>query len=196
MEKSLWKFFIIFFIIIFTIINWNKILLFFNYKMIEHNISNVLVGKSEQNDIKVITKNLLNIPKINVSAPIVSQKTNSVKEAKQLLKNGVLLYFDSARPGEKGRTIILGHSAPPGWPDVDYENIFSNLYKLTTNDRIIIDYNGKEYIYYVFDKKIFFPKDENSTLVVNKKDSTLILITCWPQGKDYKRLAIFARLLH
>jgi len=208
-DKTLWKFFLLFFILIFILFNWNRILLFFNYQIIGHNVSEILSSNREESEPSTDNLNngngsgiksekkqdYLDIPKISLSATIVPQKNNSVREAKNLLKKGTLLYFDSARPGEKGKTIILGHSAPPGWPDINYENVFSKLNDLENGDRILIHYQGREYAYYVFAKKIFFPKEEKKALNVSDSDkSVLVLITCWPPGKNYKRLAVFARL--
>jgi len=107
-----------------------------------------------------------------------------------------LLYPDFSKPGEEGQTIILGHSAPPGWPDINYDNIFSNLGELEKGDKIFVYYNHKKYTFEVFDKKIFYPSEEDKFLYPDRQDdSLLILLTCWPPGKDFKRLAIFARPL-
>lgn len=203
--KRLLKFFIIFFIIIFFVFNWKSVSLFSNYKVLWHNFSNLFKNEEIRTpeieavvEIPIEKNNTIEIPKINVSAPIViSNDKKTSAELKKLLDSGVLLYPDYPKPGENGTSIILGHSAPPGWPNIKYENIFSSLENLQTGDEIIVYFNNKKYVFTVFDKKIILPEQEGSTISqYNKKDeSDLVLITCWPSGKDYKRLLIMSKLL-
>ena len=113
----------------------------------------------------------------------------------QQLKKGVLLYSGTL-PGQKGKTIILGHSAPVGWPDINYDNVFSNINQLEKGDEIFIFYNKKKYIYEVFAQKIFLPKNEEQALLIeDKNQSILILLTCWPPGKDYQRIGVLTKLI-
>lgn len=211
--KKLWKFFVLFLLISFLIFNWdiiNDLLAFFNYKVVWHYLSNsidflqerlssVFLDRKEdeiENFEQNYQKNYLDIPKIKVSAPIVLGKEGlSDKELRKFLKDGVLLY-PGGIPGAKGKSIILGHSAPPNWPDINYEDVFSNLNQLERGDEVLVVYNQKRYIYEVFDKRIFLPKDEDQTLLIEDKDeSYLILITCWPPGKRIKRLAVLTKLI-
>ncbi len=200
--KSLWKFFVIFFFIIFLIINWAKISLFFNYRVIWHNISDIFRKENIKNpeetglQEKINKENSIEIPKIMVLAPLVSaEEGDNNQDFKESLDKGVLLYPESILPGQKGLVIILGHSAPTGWPEINYDNVFSNLDQLESGDEVLIYFDNKEYSYSVFDKRIFLPKDEESVFSeFDKSKPYLCLITCWPPGKDYKRLAVFSEL--
>jgi len=178
MIKNLWKYFIILFFLIFLIINWNKILMVFDYRVIMHNIA---VNDYEETD----KENSIEIPRIGVIAPIVA----SDDQFKENLDKGVLLHPDSSVPYNM---IILGHSAPDGWPDIKFDDIFSTINELQENDSIIVNLNNKEYKYKVYEQRIFFPNDEN---LQTDKQKVLILITCWPPGKDYQRLAVFAEMV-
>jgi len=217
--KHLLKYFIIIFLISFVFFNWNKILLISNYRVIWHGFTSIFeekkasAFKSNNADNSIDEQSLTNnkyldkkdyfqknneieIPKINVVAPLILPPTNEEKELENFLNSGTLLYPDFSKPGEEGQTIILGHSAPPGWPDINYDNIFSNLGELEKGDKIFVYYNHKKYTFEVFDKKIFYPSEEDKFLYPDRQDdSLLILLTCWPPGKDFKRLAIFARPL-
>lgn len=211
--KKLWKFFVLFLLISFLIFNWdiiNDLLVFLNYKIVWHYVSNSINFLQEKlspvsfdrkedemrNVEQNYKKNYLDIPKIKVSAPIVLGKEGlSDKELTKFLKDGVLLY-PGGIPGAKGKSIILGHSAPPNWPDIKYDRIFNDLNQLEKGDEVLVVYNQKRYIYEVFDKRIFLPKDEDQALFIEDKDeSYLILITCWPPGKRIKRLAVLTKLI-
>jgi sortase A len=140
--------------------------------------------------------NLIEIPKLGVSAPLIIPKTDEEEKLQALLESGTLLYPDFSKPGEKGQTIILGHSAPPGWPDINYENIFSKIGELEAGDSIFVYYNHEQYVFKVYDKKIFFPAQEDKYLYPPQREEPILtLLTCWPPGKNYKRLAVFAKLL-
>ncbi|PIZ00830.1 hypothetical protein COY61_01480 [bacterium (Candidatus Gribaldobacteria) CG_4_10_14_0_8_um_filter_33_9] len=185
----LWKFFITFFLICVLIFNWNEILIFSNYKIIWHKFISLFEQPQKPSyTAPTSNENKLKIPKINVSAPIIFGSS-------QQLKKGVLLYSGTL-PGQKGKTIILGHSAPVGWPDINYDNVFSNINQLEKGDEIFIFYNKKKYIYEVFAQKIFLPKNEEQALSIeDKNQSILILLTCWPPGKDYQRLGVLTKLI-
>ncbi len=197
--KRLWKSFMVVFLICFVVFNLNKTLIFSNHKVIWQKFSDLFEPLQKPflniSGISIIKENKLEISKLNVFAPIIFNKKNSNKEEiKQQLKKGVLLYSD-VLPGEKGKAIILGHSTPPGLSAINYTNIFSDLNQLEKGDEIIVYYNQKKYIYEVFDKRIFLPKDEEQVLLIkDRNQSILILLTCWPPGKDYKRLGILTKL--
>ncbi len=217
--KRLWKFFVLIFLLSFLLFNWNKfiliwdkIILFSNYEFISREISiffekifrfeeNLKRENNGQIEIKTEIKkeNLIEIPKIKISAPIIvgqMEKTSlDYQKLEEKLKQGVLLYPGS-KIGEKEGAVILGHSAPPGYPVKDYEDIFSNLNQLERGDRVFVYFQQIKYIYEVFEKKIFLPKDEENVLKIkDEKDSVLILLTCWPPGQTRQRLAVLTKLL-
>jgi LPXTG-site transpeptidase (sortase) family protein len=187
--KRLWKFFITLFLICVIIFNWNEILIFSNYKIIWHKFVSLFEHSQKPSSTALANKeNKLEIPKINVSAPIIVGPSRE-------LKKGILLY-PGTLPGQKGKAIILGHSAPIGWPDINYDNVFSNINQLENGDEVIVFYNKKKYIYEVFTQKVFLPKDEEQALSIeDKNQSVLILLTCWPPGKNYKRLGVLTKLI-
>jgi len=97
-------------------------------------------------------------------------------------------------PGEKGQTIVLGHSAPPNWPDIKYDNVFSLINELEKGDEVFVYFNNKEYIYSV-ETKVFLEigQDIPESNLTNS-ENMLILISCWPPGKNIKRIAVTAYL--
>lgn len=139
-------------------------------------------------------QNTLEIPAISVVAPIIFSTSSEVNLLTKDLDSGVVYYPGSVYPGQKGQIIILGHSAPPGWPKVRHDNVFTDIEKLNIGDSIYIDLNNKQYNYIVKSKKIInrgedVPKDN-----VAPNTSILTLISCWPPGKDYQRITVTAEL--
>jgi LPXTG-site transpeptidase (sortase) family protein len=206
--KTFWKAFAIFFLISFLIINWNTISWVFNYRALQRYLSVTLekkeeatstnfmetaTGSMENNNTQNLLKpNSIEISKIGISAPLITDKNLSDSEVYKALDNGVVYYPDSALPGETGQTIILGHSAPANWPKIKYDWVFSNINNLQAGDEISVYFNNEKFEYSVT-RKIFLERGEEIPKdgLANSKN-VLILISCWPPGKDYKRIAVEA----
>lgn len=211
--KPLYKPFLIVFFLAFMIINWNNISWIFDYRFISAKIGDALndpTGEIPVSDIlgAVWNKSKLNvniaehsgsieIPRINIVSPIVfveDEKKEYIEPAdlKKYLDKGVLHYPNSALPGKRGVTTILGHSAPLGWPKVRYDWVFSDLNKLKKGDEIFIFYNGKKYTY-IAEQTIYLDKGgELPQNGLTKSKNMLALISCWPPGKDNRRIAVEA----
>jgi len=201
-SKKLWKFFIFLFLVNFIIINWSDISWIFNYKVVYRGLSNFFEKNKTQavETLKGIRgsdyfdkEDSIEIPKIGVEAPIVFPENNSEEDFEKALKKGVLHYPQSALPGEEGVTIILGHSAPPNWPKIDYDWVFNNLNELNAGDEIYVYFNQSQYIYKVTEEFFLNPGEDVPQGLTNSKH-VLNLISCWPPGKDQKRIAVGAEL--
>ena len=210
--RKLWKPFVILFLLSFLIINWGEISSFspyFNYNVVWAKISEPFVKFSdalnslslsilENRETKSYNyfnkENVIKIPKIKIQAPIVFLKQGNEKDFAQALKKGVLYYPDSALPGEKGIITILGHSAPTGWPKINYDWVFTDLNKLETGNIIYIYFNNHQYNYRV--KNRFFLKkgEEIPSISLTNFESVLVLLSCWPPGENQKRIAVEAVL--
>jgi len=136
----------------------------------------------------------ITIPKIGVEAGIIFVESTDPKDFLQPLKNGVA-HYPSALPGQKGASIILGHSAPPGWLGNFYDGVFSNLKELEQGDRILVSFNGESYVYKITGK-VFLNRGQDipaEAMGVNR--STLLLLSCWPPGINNKRIMIQAEIV-
>jgi len=141
-------------------------------------------------------QNTLEIPKISLSVPIIfSTSTDKTSLAKDL-DQGVVYYPGSVYPGQIGQIIILGHSAPPGWPTIKHDWVFTNLDKLSAGDTISIDLNNKQYTYVVKQKTIIQRGADVPTDSLSANNNVLTLISCWPPGKDYQRITVEAELVN
>jgi len=197
-------FFVCFFITV-LLLNWNEISWILNYKAVYavfyDRISGIMESQKRNDSIKkdaevyLEKEDSIEIQKIGVFAPIQSAISEENKEElDKALKNGVLLYPNSVLPGQRGKTIILGHSAPASWPNINYDHVFSHLDELVEGDEVVVYYNHLKYVFKVKDKQIFFPAEEEEVLSLVRDDiSSLVLVTCWPPGKDYERLAVFTQ---
>ncbi len=202
--KRVFLFFCFSFILVFLILN---IIQFFNFMgrqaaaLIETSpqiLSQALpitTNSPEQREFPLTEKeNSLEIKKLGVEAPMIFSKSANIKEIAKDLLRGVAAYPGSGSPGEKGKMFILGHSAPPGFPKLKYYWVFSKLNDLETGDEIFINFEKRQYRYLVT-KKMFLEKGQ----AIPESDSNgskefLYLVTCWPPGKDFKRLVVEAEL--
>jgi LPXTG-site transpeptidase (sortase) family protein len=188
-NKTLFKYFIFLFLVSALVINWQEISWLFNYKVVLGFVSDVFESKSiaQTSD----RENTLEIPKIGISVPLIVSPEASQKDLEILLDEGAVYYPGSALPGQAGETVILGHSAPPQWPQIKHDWIFSRLDELTRGDEIDVYFNGQKFTFRV-SGKFFLDRGEELPQTLTKVKNVLLLISCWPPGKDIKRIAVTA----
>lgn len=132
-------------------------------------------------------ESVLYIPKIKVSAPIIWDAPEN--EILSKLKDGVVHYSPTAKPGEIGNVFIIGHSSGFFWQG-NYTQVFTLLDKLVIGDKIYIKDKDKEYAYQVANIITVKP---NQTEVLNPSDKPILsLMTCVPVGTNLKRLVVQA----
>jgi len=204
----------------FLIINWNDVSWIFNYKEISGLVSdffnpypsidastiNAYFYPNHSDNIEPLQfikdiktnytdkQNTLEIPKISISVPIIFSTSADKESLMKDLDSGVVYYPGSVYPGQTGQIVILGHSAPPGWPKIKHDWVFTDLDKLTIGDTILIDLNNKQYTYIVKQKTIIKKGADVPTDSLSANNNVLILISCWPPGKDYQRITVEAVL--
>lgn len=139
-------------------------------------------------------QNTLEVPKLSLSVPIIFADSTEKDSLAKNLDLGVVYYPGSVYPGQVGQIIILGHSAPPGWPNIKHDWVFTNLDKLTPGDTVSIDLNNKQYTYIVKQKTIIKRGADVPSDGLSANNNVLTLISCWPPGKDYQRIAVQAEL--
>lgn len=194
MIRKLWKPFVIFFFLSFLIINWSDVSWIFNYRAVSRYASDVFQKKEIEKFEYSDKSNVLEIPKLEILVPIVFGTTTNNYEVYKELDGGVVFYPTSVLPGNNGQTIILGHSAPENWPKIKYDWVFSHISDLVPGDEITIHYNNKKFTYSV-GRTIFLERGG----VIPENDLTnsinvLVLISCWPPGKDIQRIAVESTL--
>jgi len=137
---------------------------------------------------------IIMIPEINITAPLVTPApgVDAVK-LKKMLDSGAVVYPGSAPFGGAGQTIVLGHSAPPGWPEIKHDTIFSRIAELGFGSKIVAVYNDKTYTYSTVENRIIEKGGDIPKLA--DADNALVLVTCWPPGRDLKRMVVQANLV-
>lgn len=134
------------------------------------------------------------IPKINVDIPVVyGLETRDERAIQDALIDGVVHYPGTARPGQIGNSVILGHSSNGYWNSGDYKFAFVLLSRLEVGDTFILNYEGTRYIYEVFNKRVVEPSDFSVVSQETDGQPIATLITCTPPGTSWKRLAVQAQ---
>ena len=204
--KRLWKPFFVFFLISLSIFNWNKISWMFNYQVMSqffsgivgNEVSEIDFSKNIENDLDNFEytekENSIEIYKIGIEVPLIFPETSENEIVHKALDEGVVHFPDSVLPGLSGKTIILGHSAPEGWPKIKYDWVFTRIVELEKEDEIFVYFNHRKYFYKV-EETIFIEKGEEvPDYLLTNSENMLVLISCWPPGKDLKRIAIVSKL--
>lgn len=214
--KSIARIFIAIYLLSFFIINWNDVSWIFNYKAVYGLMddfftpyqnaqaslasSNFYLNRPSGNNLKAseIVKakftyseknNILEIPKIGISVPIIFSQNTEQKSLLEDLNKGVVYYPGSVLPEESGQSVILGHSAPPNWPKIKQDTVFSELDNLSPGDKIIVYINNKRYTYTVKRTDILEKGQE-----IVSEDNSLALVSCYPPGKDLQRITVQAEI--
>lgn len=135
------------------------------------------------------------IPKINVEVPVdYNVKGLSEAQIQTSLRDGATHYNlpgANALPGQKGNTVILGHSSNDIFNQGAYKFVFVLLDRLQPGDLFYLNYNSKRYVYKVTETKVIDPTQVNELQRGTGKPMAT-LVTCTPPGTALKRLVVFA----
>jgi LPXTG-site transpeptidase (sortase) family protein len=202
-QKTAIKVFAILFLFSFLAINWNDVSWLFNYKEIDglvydffnpYQDSNLLVGVDAFDDTGNLNGNFLRIPVIGLYTPVMIGESTDKTALARDLDRGAVYYPGSVQPGQKGQIVILGHSAPPNWPRIRHDYIFSNLESLKAGDEITFNFDHQIYTYIVTDKHIVEAGQDISNISLSGSQNVLTLVSCWPPGENYQRITVNAEL--
>lgn len=136
------------------------------------------------NGFQYATIGTVNIPKINVTYPILDGVTDAVEETEELLKISPTKFW-GPNPNQVGNFCVVGHN---------YRNtrFFSKVPTLTTGDIVqITDLSGKMIQYKVYNKYQVDPTDVSCTTQLTNGKREVTLITCTDDSKH--RVVVKAR---
>lgn len=213
------KIFTFLFLVIFIAINWQSLKVMFNYKTVYGDIFDVLkkgnyfliptvqpentvkpentvqpeISYNQNQQVEIIKTekpDSIEIPKIELEAPLIFINSKEKKDYIEALKKGAVHWAGSVLPGEKGMTVILGHSAPYFWPKKDYNWIFRRLNELEEGDEIFINFKNKKYRYLVTKKLFLKPGEEIPVEDLTKYLNMVSLISCYPPETGIKRILV------
>jgi len=218
-QKELIKIYIFLFIVIFVAMNWDSLSWMFNYREVSglvydffnpYQNSDLLVSaNTTMVSAPVATAavsnkkaypysdkaNSIEIPSLNLVTPLVIGESTDIPTLEKDLDQGAVYYPGSVLPGQIGQMLVLGHSAPPGWPIIKHDWVFSDIDTLNIGDTIMFYFNNTQYTYKVVKKDIVPKGQDVGSDMLNGKNNILTLVSCWPPGKDYKRIAVDAELV-
>lgn len=142
---------------------------------------------------ETLTENVLVIPKINVRVPIIWNSSADEPTVLANLQHGVVHYGFTSLPNESsGNVFISGHSSYYWWDKGKYKTVFALLNKLSPGDQILLEYEGKNYVYQVADSVVVKSSDVS---VTDQTDSPVLsLMTCVPVGTALNRLVVRSNL--
>lgn len=145
-------------------------------------------------------KNRIIIPKIGKNVPIVEISKKNLEEEnwqkleddiQEGLRNGVVHYPSTAKPGQIGNVFITGHSSYYFWDEGKYKDVFALLHDLKVNDEFVLYWDQKKYFYKINERKVVAPKD-TSVLQQPGDKKIATLMTCTPIGTTLNRLILVA----
>lgn len=216
MNKNFITFFVAVLMLFYIVSNWSNVSWIFSYREIgglvhdffnpypESNLLASATASSDSGKASQIDNSLNNdysakysllAPSIGLYTPVVIAKSADKKALEDALDLGAVYYPGSVLPGENGQIVILGHSAPPNWPNVKHDWIFSHIENFKAGDKITLKYKNVDYTYSVVEKNIVQPGQSVSNIELSKDNNILTLISCWPPGKDFQRIIVTAKLL-
>lgn len=144
--------------------------------------------------------NRLIVPRINQNIPIVRVSSESLikrdfgaleAEMQKALQEGVVHYPGTSLPGQRGNTVITGHSSYFPWDPGRFKDVFALLHDVVVGDKIVVYYKQTKYTYEVFDKVVVLPQDID--VLKQTPEDQITLITCTPVGTNLKRLIVKAK---
>ncbi len=213
-DKTLFKLFLLVFFASVLVINWKDVSGFLNLRtapyLIGQKISNLLPERREASEEDFIDEedekeeetapviyceeDRITIPAIDITAPVVETGGTTEEEYRESLDRGVTHFPGSSYPGEKGLSVLLGHSAPPGWPKIKHDWVFTNINDLEEGDEIEVCYNNRLTTYYVTDdeegKRIYEVGEDVPPLYPGEEKKEVVLMSCWPPGSRDSRIGV------
>ena len=142
------------------------------------------VTQNTSNGYQYRTIATIQIPKINLTYPVIDGLTDSTAETEELLKISPTKFW-GPNPNEVGNFCIVGHN---------YRNtrFFSKVPTLDTGDIVqITDLSGKMIQYKVYNKYQVDPTDVSCTTQLKNRKREITLITCTDDSKH--RVVVKAR---
>ncbi len=140
------------------------------------------------------------IPKLGLNVPLEQPSTAALlrqdwpqveTDIQDALKNGVVHYPGTARPGQAGNFFVTGHSSYYPWESGEYKTVFARLGELQVGDEYWVYYGGDKHRYVVRWKKEVSPSDV-SVLDQPAEARMGTLMTCTPVGTTLRRLIVRA----
>lgn len=135
----------------------------------------------------------IEIPTIGLTAPIENPTSTSIAALDNALLTGAVRYPGSAKLGEQGNVVLMGHSSY--LPVVHNQSFkaFNNIQKLSVGDEIVLYGNGRKYVYAV--EEVGSADATVDAIPLDVQGSKLTLATCDSFGEKTDRFIVVATLV-
>ena len=119
----------------------------------------------------------IRISAIDLDLPVQNPSTRTISALDELLKNGPARYVDSAKLGESGNVLIFAHSSHLPIVHNQMYKAFNRIPELEAGDMIVVEGEGKSYLYSVTSVRTANAEDAiiDLSTSLGKK---LTLVTC------------------
>lgn len=149
---------------------------------------------------KISSSNLkkILIPAIGTNADIIlapeDLSGNKNEWVESQLDYGIVQYPNGITDLKKQNLVFFGHSSSIH-PNAKYALVWVKLDKLKIGDEIVLINDKEERINYkVTESPRTVESDDVSIVQVNKGESLITLVTCWPPGTTSKRMVVVGEL--
>ncbi len=135
----------------------------------------------------------MTITELSRTVPVLNPASNDIPTIDAALLNGVARHPDSAKLGEDGNILILGHSSYlPNVMNRNYQ-AFNGIQKLKWGDTITVSSDTMTYTYRV--DKVYESRASDVIIPTDVKGKRLTLVTCNSFGAKEDRFIVEATLI-
>ena len=86
----------------------------------------------------VIEPSVVIVESLGIKAPLQYVDEANEETYQKALRNGVVHYPGTAKPGEYGNVYIFGHSSDNAWSPGDYKTVFALLPRIEIGAKIVV----------------------------------------------------------
>ncbi len=140
------------------------------------------------------SQDFLNIPSLQIKAPIFYSNDQDTRIAASELDLGVVHVKNTPVPGEVGNAYFVGGSDLQKHSKAAYNDIFKDLEKINTGDQIIITKNLKHLVYQVYETRIVEPTELWVTSQITDGQQVLTLQADIQSSKTHQKFIVIARM--
>lgn len=150
---------------------------------------------NDDKGVEIGEPNQLQIPSLNITAPLQYVTENNEDVFQKALQNGVVHYPGTADVGQLGNAYFFGHSSDFITTPGHFKTVFALLPSIKTGAEIIISgQDGHVYHYIVQDQKVVASDDTSVLDQMGNTEKLLTLQTSYPVGTALKRYVVVAKL--
>ncbi|HEX5429813.1 MAG TPA: sortase [Patescibacteria group bacterium] len=137
---------------------------------------------------------ILGIPALNISTPIVYSSATNESGIQQDLESGVVHLAGTANPGDVGNAYIVGHSSNFKDAPGSFNEVFKNLPNIRVGDEITIRQGTRQLRFVVTKTQVVEPTELWVMSQATDGAKILTLQTSYPVGTAKQRFVAIAKL--